>query len=417
MRPSLFRPESTVAKRQTLLGDVILLQPLSIRIFSAGIFIFTTIAVALLYNSNYSKNISAPGILTPIDGVLKVFSPRQGVVISKRVEEGQVIKSGDVLYEISADTNFIGESDRIDSAYDSSSELLNARKDIIQKDNEANTALSMLEISEQKMRVTSLQNEIKEIDVEITLQEKRLELKNKQYERYVETERDGFISPLGLQEKYDAILEQQGRIRQMLRAKILLVRQLTETTGQLSVIDQKKKLAESLLSRQKLDVDAGQVAAQSTRRTLVIAPQGGTVAAIFAQPGQLMESQVMLTLIPKNAKLEGQVLVSSAHISQIVKGGKVVLRIKSYPYIRYGTLVGKVEAISATTLSRAEQTESGLLDRSTGNDGYFRIRILLPAQHLLYKNQELKLRSGMNIEAQFPTEKKSLMSWLFSPLN
>jgi len=98
----LFRHEVLAARGSQWAGSIILRRPVPIRI-AAGVAIVLTIALACyLYLGEYTRKVRINGQLVPTTGTIKAVAPQFGRVLSRQVQDGDVVKAGQVLYELSS---------------------------------------------------------------------------------------------------------------------------------------------------------------------------------------------------------------------------------------------------------------------------------------------------------------------------
>src|SRR5690349_2311779 len=99
----LFRTEAIEHRRNRLYGDVLIsASPFS----SAAIVLVASIGLTLVGSAimaEYSRTETVAGIVTTTRPTTKVFAQRAGTLKSLRVIEGQVVKTGDVLADVSVD--------------------------------------------------------------------------------------------------------------------------------------------------------------------------------------------------------------------------------------------------------------------------------------------------------------------------
>ena len=427
MRATLFRPEVSAGKGNAWFGQAVLLQPLSLRLLTACILVFVLGMFVFLHYGQYTRRIPASGVLIPDLGLIKIQSPHNGIVLERRVREGQQVQAGQVLYVISTDVSYAAGTvglagDGTEKTAGKTTTMLmklGERQKIIEADRSKTGAMAAREYSEGQQKVQSLRAEIAQLDQEVATQKERLKLKNEQYERNVKAQETGFISHLALQQKHDELLDQQARIQSMQRSRLGLMRGLAEAQANLDAITGKQVLARSQFERQILDVEQERINQESAGKILVTAPQAGVVAVVIAEPGQRVDNQTLLTILPENSKLEAQVFLSGTGIGFIREGDPVILRFSAFPHQKFGSLNGTVSQISHATLTATEQgseaigTETGAKSASSGR---YRVRITLPAQYLLAKGQQHRLRAGMQVDVQFDQERRALIEWILEPL-
>lgn len=419
MRRSLFRSEVTAAKSSDWFGQVILLQPLSLRLITWVIILSTLGTLAFLFHAQYTKRVSVSGVLMPDLGLIKVQSPHNGIVLERRVSEGQQVNAGDVLYVITSESMYLPEGIGRQSAGVTSTVLtqLNQREKIIQSDNERSKIEAERELAQERTRIASLQVEVQQLDQEILIQLERLDSKSKQYLSNEAAQKNGFISVLALQQKHDELLDQKARLASMKRSRIGLAREMTSAQANLDSTKNKHLLAHSQFKKQILEVEQDRVTREANNRILVTAPQAGTIAAVLVQPGQRVDTQTMLTIVPKNSQLEAQLYISNNFVGYIREGDLVEIHVTAFPYQTFGGIKAKVSAISSTTLAPAE-----LINDASGanvggkNESSYRVKVKLPTQFLTATGRQNQLRSGMQVEAKITQDRRSLVEWILAPL-
>lgn len=419
MRDTLFRREASGAKDQGWLGEVVLQQPLSLRLLSWGL--VSAIAALMLFMclASYTRRVAAAGVLAPDAGLVKVQSPRDGVVTRKLVLEGQQVGAGELLYVVSSEVAYVpaqqgrGATGVVATTLDT----VRARQQLLDQDAHSSAAVASAERVQAGTRVGSLRRELAQIDAEIEIQQERLRSKQAQHERNELSQRQGFISQQALQQKYDDILDQRARVQSMQRSRLGVELELASATSALANFDRKTGLLRSQLRREELETSKQQVEQEASGQIAVTAPTAGVVAAVLAQPGQRVRDQTLLTILPRGSRLEAQLLMRPNAIGFIRKGDPVELRFSAFPSATARRFAGEVIEVSSTTLAGLDLQEQGLAGvADAGQGAFYRVRVKLSAQAISVAGAAHPLRSGMEVEALFPQESKSLMAWLLAPV-
>lgn len=417
MRKSLFRPEATANRGSAWYGNIILLQPLSLRLISWCIVLFAACTVIFLCRAHYTKHIAVSGVLAPDRGLIKVQAPHRAIVLERRVREGQQVQAGEVLYVVSSEVMYAPGNDKAQRAGISSAllEQLRTRQETIQADGLSTAALAEREQMRQGALAASLQGEVQLVDKEIAIQRERLDAKNVVYEANVQARAQGFLSPLALQQKYDELLDQRARLQDMERTRHKLVREQAAAEAALKALDARNALARSELARQMLRIEQDRVAQESVNRTLITAPQAGVVAAVLTEPGQRVDEQTLLTIVPQGSALEALLFVPSSQIGNLREGDAVSLRLAAFPYQKYGGIEGRIKEISSTTVNTADLSADAGRQAPT-TDPRYRVRVELPERQLAGFGRRHQLRSGMLVDARFKQETRALIDWILAPL-
>lgn len=419
MRRNLFRSEVTAAKNSDWFGQVILLQPLRLRLITWSVLLFTLGTFLFLYYAQYTKRVTVTGVLAPNQGLIKVQSPHNGVVLERRVSEGQQVNVGDVLYVITAESMYLPEGINQQSVGVTSTALtqLKQREKIIQLDNTRSELEAERELTQEQTRIGSLQKEVQQLEQEILIQVERLDSKLKQYQSNEEARKHGFISALALQQKHDDLLDQKARLASMQRSRISLGRELTNAQTNMDSIRSKHLLAISQYKKQIIDVEQDRVTREAANRILVTAPQAGTVAAILVQPGQRVDTQTMLTILPKNFQLEAQLYIPNNSVGYIQEGDLVEIHVAAFPHQSFGTIKAKVTEISSTTLTADELINDALgVNLGNKNESRYRVKAKFPSQYIGVPTKQHQLRSGMQVDAKIIQNRRTLIEWILEPI-
>ena len=101
-KETFFRREVLIHKGQSAYGQIILAQPVSLKLLTAISVVVALGVVAYFSWGSYTRKVQVSGVLMPTQGMTKVASPQGGVIAVIKVTEGQAVRQGDVLFEVSA---------------------------------------------------------------------------------------------------------------------------------------------------------------------------------------------------------------------------------------------------------------------------------------------------------------------------
>jgi membrane fusion protein len=93
-----FRPEVADAQRQQWLGQVQLVRPMALSLFSVGVLCALLLIGAFLFFGEYTRKARIGGVLIPDLGVIRLVPPVPGRVLQRHVVEGQVVQAGEVMF-------------------------------------------------------------------------------------------------------------------------------------------------------------------------------------------------------------------------------------------------------------------------------------------------------------------------------
>jgi hemolysin D len=137
------------------------------------------------------------------------------------------------------------------------------------------------------------------------------------------------------------------------------------------------------------------------------APVSGTISqlSVHTEGGVVEGAKPLLTIVPENARLEVEVSIQNSDVGFVKTGMPVNVKLQAFPYTRYGTIPGKVIAISPEAVMVKE-----------GQPPVFKARVSLSRAYIAVDGARVPLRPGMNASADLVTGKRSLLSYLISPI-
>ena len=150
-------------------------------------------------------------------------------------------------------------------------------------------------------------------------------------------------------------------------------------------------------------------AALNSRSYVLRAPFDGKVAAITTRAGQpAMSQQPIVSIVPDGSQLRAELAVPSKAIGFVKIGQEVRIAIDAFPYQRFGTLKGRIVAIS----------ESAIILGRGGPEAkaIYPVVVELESQHVAAFGSEYTLVPDMTLTARIVTDNQTLLEWLFEPL-
>jgi|TARA_R110002126_G_scaffold13118_3_gene56845 HlyD family secretion protein/adhesin transport system membrane fusion protein len=153
---------------------------------------------------------------------------------------------------------------------------------------------------------------------------------------------------------------------------------------------------QQLQERMKLYLD-------KVQRTAILAPDDGEIVTVYYNTigGTIRSGDVIAELAPANKELIVEAKISTSDRGKLWVGLPANIKITAYDYSIYGSVEGRVEAISADSL----------VDENGRN--YYRVRISLKEQQL---RVDMPIRAGMQTEVNVLTGKKKVMDIILNPL-
>ena len=148
---------------------------------------------------------------------------------------------------------------------------------------------------------------------------------------------------------------------------------------------------------------------------VVMAPTDGIVlnVALRSEGSVLREAEPLLTIIPKDAPMIGDVMIPSGDVGYVNPGAEAQLKIDAFPYQRHGMIVGLLQSISEESVAAGGAGEPA----SGGRVGAFhRGRIELRDPKLEHVPAGARLFPGMTLTAEIKAGSRSVLSYFLYPL-
>jgi membrane fusion protein len=411
-RTPLFRQQALDSARHKLHGEILLARPVS---FSALTILFAGIAVGIIVFFalfGYTRKAQVVGVIAPSTGISRVVSGQAGTIVERRVEEGQTVAAGDVLFVLSSERASAtrGEAEGTISA------LMELRRENLVTERGQASTQGRQRIAATAKRGKDLGAETDRIAGQIVLQERRVDLAQQALRRYQELADVSFISKAQLQDKTADLIDQQQRLHDLERAKAAVERDLATAQAELQDQQSQAKRDELALQRNIASIDQDLAENEARRRIVVRAPQAGQVAAITAEPGQSVAAyQALASLVPAGATLEAELYVPSRSVGFLKPGLPVLVRYQAFPYQKFGQHGGRVREVSRTAL-RADEISSLVQGGPTSTEPLYRVRVTLEHPSVLGYGVEQALRPGMTLDASIVLEERKLYEWVLEPL-
>jgi hemolysin D len=389
-------------------------------------------------------------------GRSKVVQPFEtGVVRAIHVQDGQAVKSGDLLIELDPTVN-AAERDRLHD--DLMAERLNIARlrAALTAGEEASADLSppadadpMLiatqrqllanQVSENRAKLAALARQeaqkdaehqtiaatIHKLDSLLPVTQQRVEIRKTLMEKEIGSKLT-YYETLQLQiEQQEELRVQSSRLKEAESA----VAAIRETRNQ-AVAEYRKNLSDELAkSEQKANGVARDLikAQQRTRLQQLTSPVDGVVQqlAIHTVGGVVTPAQSLLVIVPSDTRLEVEAMISNRDIGFVEAGQGAAVKIDTFNFTRYGLLEGRVLSVSHDAIIHDRPPERGS-DRPlgtprdssepNGQELSYSARISLDRTQMQVDDRLVSLAPGMAVTVEIRTGSRTILSYLLSPL-
>ena len=371
------------------------------------------------------------------DGRVKVVqSASYGVVKRITAQEGQRVHKGDVLVELDKTT---AEKELATTAQ--SLNIARAERDIMRRlamgngaDDIINSAgvsdeakavlrefttsqLALASAKEQALKgsITSHQRQLQfNQQTKAQLEGEAQKLKDRQAKVKQKLESANAIERIRLQNELDT-LEQRittansaatSQGQQVLQSQLTLAQ--AQSQSQVSLAETNSSISGQVIAQEQRIAELENNLAKAKRaleQTTVTAPVDGTILALNTRTigGVVNVAERIAQIVPDNDLLYVDVTLDNQDVGFVRVGQRVVIKVATYPFQRYGYLEGTVENISPDAI---QDEKKGLV---------YKAKVKLSGADSSKKNR-LKLLPGMSVSAEITTGKRRIIEFFLDPL-
>ena len=289
---------------------------------------------------------------------------------------------------------------------------ISERRLVLEREQQQVKLLGQQQADALRRKITDLERELAQFDVEIRAQQSRLASSRNEFQRAEELFKDKFYSESKLIEFRNNVLDQQVKVEALKRQRASVERELSAAHADQPSVALKSQTQLEQIRRQMSELQQGSVQEDAKRENVIRAPMAGVLTNIAAARGETVaESAPLAIVVPKGSGLHAQLLVPTRAIGFVQPGQGVVLRYDAFPFQRFGQYRGTVERVSRTVWSTGEKV--GPL---VAKEPVYRVDVKLEAQNVMAGDQKLPLRSGMMVNADILQEKRRVWEWVFEPV-
>ena len=408
--------------------------------FGAVVIWLTTILLALALAWAYLGQIDIVAVgngRVSTEGSVKVVqSASYGVVKRITAREGQRVHKGDVLVELDKTA---AEKELATTAQ--SLNIARAERDILRRlvmgssaDDIINSAgvsdeakavlreftasqLALVGAKEQALKgsIASHQRQLQfNQQTKAQLEGEAQKLKDRQAKVKQKLESADAIERIRLQNELDT-LEQRittansaatSQGQQVLQSQLTLAQ--AQSQSQVSLAETNSSIGGQVITQEQriAELENNLVKAKrALEQTAITAPVDGTILALNTRTigGVVNVAERIAQIVPDNDLLYVDVTLDNQDVGFVRVGQRVVVKVATYPFQRYGYLEGTVENISPDAI---QDEKKGLV---------YKAKVKLSGANSSKKNR-LKLLPGMSVSAEITTGKRRIIEFFLDPL-
>ena len=375
----------------------------------------------------------APGKIIP-SGHSKTIQPFEtGVIAAIHVQDGQIVKQGEVLIELDATQN---RADRDRSMNEYRAALVDAARlralvagqPAFDPPAEADPQYVLLQrqllrdqldefsarmeaaqhlIDQRKAAIGSTRENIRRLETTVPMEAER----SAAYKKLLDQQ---YVSKMDYlqfeQQRIDKAQELAGQKSKLRQDQGALAEAEKNYRALISEFQQSKQAELSLTETKAVSLlEEVRKAGQKTELQKLASPIDGVVQqlAVHTVGGVVTPAQPLLIVVPRDHPVEVEAMIENKDIGFVKEGQPVEIKVETFPFTLYGTIPGKVLNVSDDAIPLDKERKGGLVYTS---------RVSMDRATMQVEDKQIHLSPGMAVTVEIKTGHRRVMEYLLSPL-
>lgn len=410
-QPQLFRDQALDSLRQRLHGDVLLLPKLSHSLIILLILCWTIGIVTWASLSTFARKETVLGWLSPPSGIVRVYPRQPGTVKKVLVSEGEYVSAGQALVEISEQKTLTGGVDLQSSRIAE----FESQAAIIERQLQRGEDILLQRLSDTKRNLSDAKVEATLIDKQISLLDERFRLLQAQTQKAATLREEGHLSATEFERIVNEKLTLQEELQALERTRVSQAGLIEGLHSQLNLLPQQAEKEKDQL-KDRLSVLKQQKSQLLQQQSYsIVAARSGVINNLQVFDGEQIQADTrtpIMSILPKDAALEVQLLVPVRAAGFIETGQSLYIRYDAFPYQKFGLYEGEIGVVSRTIMLPDELINSPI----SITEPVYRVSAVLNTNMVSAYGKNFALRPGMTLSADIKLDERSIIEWLFEPL-
>ena len=373
---------------------------------------------------------TAQGKIIP-SGYSKVIQPYEaGVIAAIHVQNGQVVKRGDVLIELDPTLNR-ADHDRASNEYraakveagrlraliaghstfeappDGDPQYVQLQRQLLRDqvaEYQARAASAQHLIDQRKAGLEQTRENVRRLEATVPMEAERADAYKKLLDHEAVTKMD-FLQAEG--QRIDKTQELAGQRKRLMQDQSALAEAEKNYRVLLSEFQQSKQVELSMIETKvaSLMQDVTKAGQRADLQRLT-SPIDGVVqqVAVHTVGGVVTPAQELLIVVPQDHPVEVEAQVENKDVGFVKNGQIVEIKVETFPFTLYGTIPGKVLSVSDDA---APIEKVGLV---------YPTRVSMDRATMQVEGKQVNLSPGMAVTVEIKTGQRRVIEYLLSPL-
>lgn len=412
MVSELFRKGARERPGRSVLGEIRVGAPLSHTVWAGLALMTLLVLIVWMLLGTYSRRETAKGVLVPVEGMARVKARSAGEVVDLHVREGDVVRAGQILVELSNDLR----SEKSGAMSESDQARIKSEISDILEETSGVGEVAQEERRSIRDRIHFLSSEVAAANQQLDAYRADLESQNELLQKYEAIQGEGYVSGAQVVLQRSSVLQAKARIAQQTAQISSLMRVKSELMLQLNRQDADTIRLRNELERKRGELTRSLNESYVQERSSIVSPREGVVTNILVKSGDtVISGGSIMTVLPLNSALQAELYVPTAASGFISPGTNVGLRYLAFPHQKYGTHSGEVISMTRVSLGSDEVRSSlGIGDEKA--ESSYRVLVKLRDNEILTQYGPRALSAGMAVEGDIMLESRAIYEWVFEPV-
>ncbi|MCS6318737.1 MAG: HlyD family type I secretion periplasmic adaptor subunit [Nitrospira sp.] len=377
---------------------------------------------------------TAQGKVIP-SGYSKVIQPYEtGVIAAIRVQDGQVVKRGEVLIELDPTQNQ-ADRDRASNEYraarveaarlrsliagvptfvsppESDPEYVRLQQQLLRDqlaEYQARVDATQHIITQRAASMDATKENIQRLTSTVPMETERANTLKRLRERGAVTKLD-YLQAEG--QRIDKLQELTGQQHNLRQDQAALAEAENNRRALVSEFQQTKQAELSALETKAASLSQEVTkAGQKAELQRLVSPIDGVVQQLVVHTvgGVVTPAQPLLIVVPQDHPVEVEAQLENKDVGFVKEGQSAEIKIETFPFTLYGTIPGKVLTVSDDALSvNKDKSAEGLV---------FATRVSLASGTIPVEGKLVHLSPGMAVTVEIKTGRRRVIEYLLSPV-
>ncbi len=377
---------------------------------------------------------TAQGKIIP-NGYSKVVQPYEtGVIAAIRVQDGQVVKQGEVLIEMDPTQNQ-ADRDRASNEYratkveaarlqalvagaatfvappDSDPQYVRLQQQLLRDqldEFQARVDATQYIITQRMAAIDATRENVQRLSATLPMETERATAFKRLMERDAITKLD-YLQAEG--QRIDKLQELAGQQHKLRQDQAALAEAEKNRRALISEFQQTKQSELSTLETKAASISQDVTKArQKAELQRLISPIDGVVQqlAVHTVGGVVTPAQPLLIVVPQDHPVEVEAQLENKDVGFVKEGQSAEIKIETFPFTLYGTIPGTVLTVSDDAVP---------IDKNKPADGLvFATRVNLASGTILVEGKSVHLSPGMVVTVEITTGRRRVIEYLLSPV-